>query len=75
MNTIEEKVIDEIKNIPISNELEYINALISSLLKLFQNISILSKELNGKSELTKKISELYDIKYKIISCQQILKDK
>ena len=72
---IEENIISEIKNISIDNDLEYINALISQFLQLYKNMCVLSKELVNKTDITTKISQLYDIKLKIIFCQQMSKDK
>lgn len=65
----------QIKNSSVENELSYINELIHAVMETYKNETYLLDEFVGTTKVTNILNTLCDTRLKIISYQQIEKDK
>lgn len=72
---IGKEIENQIKNSSVENELSYINKLIHAVMEIYKNESYLLDEFLGTTKVTDILNILCDIRLKIISYQQIEKDK
>lgn len=73
--SIGKDIVNKIKNSSIDDELSYINKLIHSVMEIYKSELYVLDEFLGTTKVTDILNSLCEIRLKIISYQQIEKDK